>query len=115
MLSGIGRGYYKALIGYSEPVEILISFRRDESIPEPAPKAADITLEDLRHYLIENQIVFSADLGLYKILFQKLSAERARPVVIDGFGNHIAINWLGNIDFLCVVISAGAGIDLSNV
>jgi hypothetical protein len=56
-------------------------------------------LEDLRRYLLDNQIVFSVDMGRYNILFQKLSPERARLVVIDGLGNHTAINWLDNFDF----------------
>jgi len=56
-------------------------------------------LEDLRRYLLENQIVFSVDMGRYNILFQKLSPERARLVVIDGLGNHTAINWFDNVAF----------------
>ena len=54
-------------------------------------------LEDLRKYLLENQIVFSVDTGRYNILFQKRSPERL--VVIDGLGNHTAINRLDNIVF----------------
>ena len=54
-------------------------------------------LEDLRQYLIDRRIVFSVDMGRYNILFQKLSPERARLVVIDGLGNHTAVNWLDNI------------------
>lgn len=56
-------------------------------------------LEDLREYLLDNQVVFSLDMGRYNILFQKLSPELARLVVIDGLGNHTAINWLDNIDY----------------
>jgi hypothetical protein len=56
-------------------------------------------LEELRHYLLENRVVFSADMGRYNILFQKLSPERARLVVIDGLGNHTTINWLDHIGF----------------
>jgi len=56
-------------------------------------------LEDLRRYLLDNQVFFSVDMGRYNILFQKLSPERARLVVIDGLGNHTAINWLDHIDF----------------
>ena len=56
-------------------------------------------LDDLRRYLLDNQIVFSVDMGRYNILFQKLSPERARLVVIDGLGNHTAINWLDNVGF----------------
>ena len=56
-------------------------------------------LEELRQYLLQNQVVFSVDMGRYNILFQKLSPERARLVIIDGLGNHTAINWLDHIDF----------------
>ena len=56
-------------------------------------------LDELRHYLLENQVVFSVDMGRYNILFQKLSPQRARLVIIDGLGNHTAINWLDPIGF----------------
>ena len=48
---------------------------------------------------MENQVVFSVDMGRYNILFQKLSPQRARLVIIDGLGNHTAINWLDPIGF----------------
>lgn len=50
-------------------------------------------LDELRAYLRDNCIVFSVDMGRYNILFQKLSPEQARLVVIDGLGNHTAVNW----------------------
>ena len=50
-------------------------------------------LDELKHYLLENQVVFSVDIRRTNVLFQKLSPERARLVVIDGLGNHSAINW----------------------
>ncbi len=50
-------------------------------------------LSDLKKYLLDNQIVFSEDLRRTNVLFQKLSPERAHLVVIDGLGNHSAINW----------------------
>ena len=56
-------------------------------------------LEDLRRYLLEWQVIFSVDMGRYNILFQKLSPERARLVVIDGLGDHAAIGWLDYIGF----------------
>ena len=56
-------------------------------------------LDELRQYLLDNLIVFSVDMGRYNILFQKTSPQRARLVVIDGLGNHTAINWLDNIAF----------------
>ena len=54
-------------------------------------------LDELRQYLLDNRIVFSVDMGRYNILFQKLSPKQARLVVIDGLGNHTALNWLDNI------------------
>ena len=56
-------------------------------------------LDELRQYLLDNLIVFSVDMGRYNILFQKTSPGQARLVVIDGLGNHSAINWLDNIDY----------------
>ncbi len=56
-------------------------------------------LEDLRRYLLERRVIFSVDMGRYNILFQKLSPERARLVVIDGLGDHTAIGWLDNIGY----------------
>ena len=56
-------------------------------------------LDDLRRYLLDNRIVFSVDMGRYNVLFQKLSPEQARLVIIDGLGNHTAINWLDRFDF----------------
>lgn len=56
-------------------------------------------LEELKRYLLDNRIVFSVDMGRYNVLFQKLSTERARLVVIDGLGNHSAINWLDHIGY----------------
>ena len=54
-------------------------------------------LDELKQYLVDNRIVFSVDMGRYNILFQKLSPEQARLVVIDGLGNHTAVNWFDNI------------------
>ena len=56
-------------------------------------------LDELRQYLLDNVIVFSVDMGRYNILFQKTSPHQARLVVIDGLGNHTAINWLDNIAY----------------
>lgn len=54
-------------------------------------------LDELRRYLLDNRVVFSVDMGRFNILFQKLSPQQARLVVIDGLGNHTAVNWLDNI------------------
>ena len=54
-------------------------------------------LDELRQYLLDNLIIFSVDMGRYNVLFQKISPQQARLVVIDGLGNHSAINWFDNI------------------
>lgn len=69
-------------------------FKRGYPVAEFAPY-----LDDLRRYLLQNRVIFSVDMGRYNILFQKLSPERARLVVIDGLGDHTAINWLDNIGY----------------
>lgn len=50
-------------------------------------------LEELKAYLMDNQIVINVDLTRSNVLFQKLSPEKACLVAIDGIGNHSAINW----------------------
>ena len=52
-----------------------------------------VYLDELKQYLLMNQIMISADMRRTNVLFQKLSAETAQLVVIDGLGNHSAINW----------------------
>ena len=69
-------------------------FERGYPVAEFAPY-----LDELKQYLLDNLIVFSVDMGRYNILFQKLSPNQARLVVIDGLGNHTAINWLDNISY----------------
>jgi hypothetical protein len=54
-------------------------------------------LEELRQYLIENMIVFSVDMSRFNVLFNRISNREARLVVIDGLGNHSAINWPDSI------------------
>jgi hypothetical protein len=56
-------------------------------------------LQELKQYLLDNLVIFSVDMGRYNILFQKISPQQARLVVIDGLGNHSAINWLDNIGY----------------
>jgi hypothetical protein len=56
-------------------------------------------LDSLKANLLKNQIIFNVDMGRFNILFQKLSYEEARLVVIDGLGNHTAINLLDGIPF----------------
>ena len=54
-------------------------------------------LDELREYLLLNRIVFSNDMGRFNILLQKRSVTEAKLVVIDGIGNHTALNWLDNV------------------
>lgn len=54
-------------------------------------------LDDLKQYLLDNQIMISADMRRTNVLFQKLSVDRAQLVVIDGLGNHSAINWFDGL------------------
>lgn len=56
-------------------------------------------LEELKQYMLDNSIIFSVDMGRFNILFRKLSNQEARLVVIDGLGNHTALNWLDNISY----------------
>ena len=51
----------------------------------------------MKQYLLVNQIVISADMRRTNVLFQKLSPQKAQLVVIDGLGNHSAINWFDGI------------------
>ena len=54
-------------------------------------------LEELRRYLLDNRVIFSVDMGRFNVLFRRLSETDARLYVIDGLGNHTAVNWLDNI------------------
>ena len=56
-------------------------------------------LDDLKRNLLDNRIVFCVDMGRFNVLFRRLSPGEARLVVIDGLGNHTAINWLDNIGY----------------
>ncbi len=51
-------------------------------------------LDELKQYMLDNLVVFSVDMGRFNVLFQRLSETSARLVVIDGLGNHTAMNWL---------------------
>ena len=57
-------------------------------------------LEVLKKHLLDNLIVISADIvGRRNILLQKLSPTDAKLVIVDGIGNHTAINWLDNFRY----------------
>ena len=51
-------------------------------------------LDELKRYMLANLVIFSVDMGRFNVLFQRLSKSSARLVVIDGLGNHTAMNWL---------------------
>jgi len=92
--TNLGRGFVVDLIeDYDGEVSKSLwwHFERGYPLSEFQPY-----LEELRRYLLDNLVVFSVDMGRYNILFQKLSPERARLVVIDGLGNHTSVNWLDN-------------------
>ena len=57
-------------------------------------------LDELKQYMLDNLVVFSVDMGRFNVLFQRLSESSARLVVIDGLGNHTAMNWLDNVPSL---------------
>ena len=57
-------------------------------------------LEELKRYMLANLVVFSLDMGRFNVLLQRMSANRARLVVIDGLGNHTAMNWPDRLPFL---------------
>jgi hypothetical protein len=50
-------------------------------------------LEDLKQYLLQNLIVFNNRRSPFNLLFKRVSDCEARIVVIDGLGDHAAINW----------------------
>jgi len=94
--TNLGRGFVVDLVAdYDGEVSRSLwwHFERGYPVAEFEPY-----LEELRRYLLDNCIVFSVDMGRYNVLFQKLSPQRARLVIIDGLGNHSAFNWLDRFD-----------------
>ena len=51
-------------------------------------------LSQLKQYLLENLVIFNHDMGAGNLLYQKLSKDSARLVMIDGIGDVIFIQWL---------------------
>ncbi|UCH41523.1 MAG: hypothetical protein JSU67_07625 [Gammaproteobacteria bacterium] len=95
--TNLGRGYMVDLVADydgSPSKSLWWHFERGYPVSEFLPY-----LEELKQYLLDNLVVFSVDMGRYNILFQKLSPQQARLVVIDGLGNHTAINWLDSIAY----------------
>jgi hypothetical protein len=93
--TNLGRGFVVDLVSdYDGTVSrsLYWYFKRGYPIEEFMPY-----LEEFRRYLIENMIVFSVDMGRFNVLFNRISNSEARLVVIDGLGNHSAINWPDSI------------------
>lgn len=55
---------------------------------------AEKYLEELRRYLLDNLIIFNHDLCCANLLLQKISADSAHLVIIDGLGDVVSIPWL---------------------
>ena len=51
-------------------------------------------LDELKQYLLDNLIIFNHDLVLGNLLYQRLSPESARLVIIDGLGDVVRVQWL---------------------
>lgn len=95
--TSLGRGFVVDLIAdYDGEVSKSLWWHFQHGYPV---SEFDAYLEELRRYLLRRRIVFSVDMGRYNVLFQKRSPEEARLVVIDGLGNHTAINWPDAIGF----------------
>jgi hypothetical protein len=99
-------GMLKTSLGEGFVVDLIANFDGDVSrslwwhFEQGYPVAEFLPyLDQLKQYLLDNLIIFSVDMGRYNILFQKTSPQQARLVVIDGLGNHSAINWLDNISW----------------
>ena len=53
-------------------------------------------LDELRQYLLDNLVIINHDLVLGNLLYQKLSADESRLVVIDGLGDVVKLQWLNH-------------------
>lgn len=49
-------------------------------------------LNELKTYFLENLIIFNYDMSIKNLLFQKVSKNKARLVLIDGLGDVVFIN-----------------------
>ena len=59
----------------------------------------DVYLEELKHSLLQNLVIFNHDLTIGNLLFQRSSSRSARLVAIDGLGDVVAIDWLNKFPF----------------
>ena len=93
--TNLGRGFIVDLIrDYDGSISKQLYWYFERGIPV---SEFFVYLEELKQYLLENQIVISVDLGRTNILFQKLSPDQAQLVIIDGLGNHSYINWFDGL------------------
>ncbi len=60
----------------------------------------DVYLEELKHSLLQNLIIFNHDMTIGNLLFQRYSTRNARLVAIDGLGDVVTFAWLNVIPFL---------------
>jgi hypothetical protein len=54
----------------------------------------DVYLEELKHSFLQNLTIFSHDMTIGNLLFQRSSTSSARLVAIDGLGDVVALDWL---------------------
>lgn len=96
--TSLGRGIVVDLIrdydgAVSRPLNALLAEGRPIEEFEPY-------LDQLRQALLEHLIIFNHDLTIGNLLFQRLSADEARLVAIDGLGDTVAIGWLNHFPWL---------------
>ena len=93
--TNLGRGFVTDLIqDYDGGISNSLYWFFERGIPV---SEFYVYLDELKQYLLDNQIIISADLRRTNVLFQKLSPQKAQLVVIDGLGNHSAINWFDGL------------------
>ena len=51
-------------------------------------------LDQLKNSFLQNLIIFNHDMTIGNLLFQKVSANSARLVAIDGLGDVVVVDWL---------------------
>jgi hypothetical protein len=56
-------------------------------------------LDQLKDFLLRNQVIFNHDMVTRNILFQKFSTTSSRLVLIDGIGDVVSIQWLNRFPF----------------
>jgi len=56
-------------------------------------------LEQLKEYLLQNLVIFNHDMVTRNILFQRVTMDTSRLVLIDGIGDVVTIQWLNRFPF----------------